>query len=763
MGKVSLSVIIFIPFLWLLAGYIYKEHRVSELTNEKYKELSQEMQNELQTLINEKSETVLIIAMAISQNPQIKNILLHNDGLMELNHFSKELRDNTSLKNIWFQIISADGTSMYRSWTNNKGDNLKNIRIDIDEMLESPQINSSISVGKFDIAFKSMVPMFEQEKFIGFVEVVAKFNSVAIKMEQKNFDTVIVVDKSYRSQLTNAFTKKFIQDYYIANTNAKPHLLELLAENKLDEIVKLRQAKVFHKDSLLLSVYTLKDIHENDMSYFLLFLDLNKIDMSSIQQTQERLFIFIFSIFLFIVGVYYYLYINKYRTFIQNINEQLEHEVHKKTKELHHLANHDTLTGLPNRLLFLDRLSQSIKHAKRNHSNISVLFLDLDRFKEVNDTFGHDVGDQLLQEVSKKISKSIREEDTISRLGGDEFTIILSDLKEEDIIQTTQKIITLMQEKFKIDNKEIYTTFSIGISNFPQDGDTPEILLRNADTAMYKAKELGKNQFQFYNATMTQVALQRAQIERDIRSALERDEFIPYFQPKIDTQNNRIIGMETLIRWNHPKLGFIMPSEFISIAEETGLIIPIDRFMMKKTLQIIKKWIDEGLHIGVLSLNLSIKQLEDISCIETLRAILSNHNIEAKYLELEITESQIMSNPKSAIEMLNHIKELGISLSVDDFGTGYSSLSYLKRLPIDTLKIDRSFISELPQDKEDVAIVKAIIALAQSLNMNTVAEGVETQEQLDFLVSQGCYNIQGYYYSKPLPEDEYKDFLLQYQ
>ena len=512
-----------------------------------------------------------------------------------------------------------------------------------------------------------------------------------------------------------------------------------------------------------MSVYHLKDIKDNNMSYFVLFHDLKHVNISEILQTKERLFLFTLTVFFFMLLVYYYLYAKKYKSFIQNMNTKLESEVSEKTKELHHIANHDSLTGLPNRLLFLDRLEQSIKHAKRNNKKISVLFLDLDRFKEVNDTYGHEFGDKLLKVVSKKIISSIREEDTISRLGGDEFTIILNDLKEEDIISTTQKIINLMQEKIYINDTEIFTTFSIGISNFPQDGMTSEILIRNADTAMYKAKELGKNQYQFYNQEMTELAIQRANIEHDLRLAIENNEFIPFFQPKIDASNNKVIGMEALMRWNHPSLGLLTPDKFLSVAEDTGLIVPMDRLLMKTSLEIIKSWENEGLDVGVLSLNLSMKQLEDKQCLDHLKDILSSLEIKPQILELEVTESQIMQNPESAIAILKHIRELGLSISVDDFGTGYSSLSYLKRLPINILKIDRTFVSDLPQDKDDAAIVQAIIALANSLHLDVIAEGVETEEQLEFLTANKCFKIQGYYYSKPLPAQEYKDFLLQYQ
>lgn len=746
-----------------MSGYFYTDKRIDELTNQKYSEIAKEMNNELKTLISEKAEAILIIAMSISQNPQIKNMLLYNEGEMELDAFSEQLRQNTSLKNIWFQIISADGTSIYRSWTKKRA-NLKKARLDITQMIEDPQIMSSISVGKFDLSFKSMVPIFnEDDVFIGFIEAIAKFNSITIKMQKKNYDTVILVDKKYKDQLTHPFTRTFIENYYLANLNADKKLLSLIKRKTVSHFLNANTNHICKDVNKLVSVFELKDIHGDNMSYFLLFHDISKIDRNNVIQNRDRLTLFIISIFVLILIFYYYLYTVKYKKFIQNVNTKLGHEVQNKTKELRHIANHDNLTGLPNRLLFLDRLEQSIKHSKRNHTSVSVLFLDLDRFKEVNDTYGHDIGDRLLQNISTKLSGIIREEDTVSRLGGDEFTIILNDLNENDIITVTQKIITLMQEKIFIGDISIFITFSIGISNFPQDGDTPAILLRNADTAMYKAKESGKNQYQFYSPQMTVLALKRARIEYDLRLAIDNDEFVPYFQVKMDALQEKIIGAEVLVRWNHPDKGLVFPGEFIGIAEDTGLIVSIDKIMMRKTLATMHTWHKEGLVTGTISINLSMKQLEHKECLENLEDLIKEYAVDSKHLELEITENQIMRNPESAIKILKGIRSLGIDISIDDFGTGYSSLSYLKKLPINKLKIDKSFIDDLPDDKDDIAIVKAIIALAKNLSLEIIAEGVETKEQLEFLVSNGCNNIQGYYYSKPLPMEAYKDYLSKYQ
>ena len=445
---------------------------------------------------------------------------------------------------------------------------------------------------------------------------------------------------------------------------------------------------------------------------------------------------------------------------MEKLNIELEEKVNDKTKTLKHQAHYDSLTALPNRLLFSDRLAQSIKHASRHKTTLSLLFLDLDRFKEVNDSLGHEVGDKLLQIVSIRLKACIREEDTIARQGGDEFTILLGDIETNDLIKLANKLISTIQEPFRINHHELYVTLSIGISNFPEDGTSSNVLLRNADTAMYKTKELGKNGYQFYNSMMTEQTLERLELDRNIRKAIERHEFQAYYQPQVDLLHKKVVGMETLIRWHHPELGTISPVQFIPLAEETGLIIPIDQWMMQESVKTLSKWQEEGIDTGKLSINLSIKQLENKDFITHLKSLLDKTGCDPKKLEFEITESQIMKNPESSITVLNHVKELGITIAIDDFGTGYSSLSYLKRLPIDKLKIDRSFIKDLPSDEEDATIVRTIIALAKSLKLDLIAEGVETQEQKEFLIKEGCHKIQGYLYSKPIPEDEYKAFLL---
>lgn len=769
-GKISIKLFIIamiLTIIWVAVAFITISNRVDNLKNEKYIEISNKMKNELKVLIDEKREAVRIIALSVAQNRDIKEGLLNNKNSLNLNEFSSQLAEFTSLKNIWFQVITSEGKSFSRSWTNKVGDDLSSVRLDVAQMIKSPKVISSISIGKFDLSFKSMVPIYDKDKFIGIIEILGKFNSIALKMESKEYDMVILVDKNYKKQLEHVKNENFLDDYYVVNKNAKKEFLELIHEKSVEYFIGMDTFLIDKKTSHLVVTYQLHDINDQQMGHFIIFYDLDKIDIGDVIRTRDRLILTFVLIYLFLLALAYYVYVKQYQGLIDKLNRELEEKVEEKTKELKHqsetldhLAHYDSLTGLPNRLLFLDRLKQAIKHAKRRNKNVTILFLDLDRFKEVNDTFGHEIGDKLLKEVAIRLLHCVRDEDTIARLGGDEFTIILEDVGQNEVIRIAKNIIKAMQEPVYIRNQELYTTFSVGISSYPEDGNTSSILIRNADTAMYKAKENGKNNYEFYNSKMTEVAFERLMMESGLRRAIDENEFVTYFQPKINAIDSKVIGSEALVRWQHPLLGLVPPMKFLSLAEDIGLIKYIDEWMMMNTMKIMKKLQDEGIYTGIVSLNVSMKHLEDKQFMQYFRETIANIGFDTSFLELEITESQIMKNPVSAIETLKNIRLMGIRISIDDFGTGYSSLSYLKRLPINNLKIDREFIVDAYKDEEDASIVRAIIALAKSLNLSYIAEGVETKEQLDFLLEEGCHNIQGYYYSKPLPESAFKEFLL---
>ncbi|MCL4432693.1 MAG: bacteriohemerythrin [Epsilonproteobacteria bacterium] len=431
--------------------------------------------------------------------------------------------------------------------------------------------------------------------------------------------------------------------------------------------------------------------------------------------------------------------------------KKAEEQLYEQKNILHHQAYHDALTNLPNRALFNDRVNQAIEKAKRYSKELAIFFIDLDHFKHINDSLGHGIGDKVLQEIANRLNHNIRKEDTLARFGGDEFVLLVDDLAQgQDATPLAQKILESLSQPLLIEGHTLYISSSIGISLFPQDDQDVQKLLMYADNAMYRAKDAGRNNFQFYSAEMTELAFERVTLETSLRQALENNEFIVYYQPQINGSSGQLIGMEALVRWNHPIMGLVSPAKFIPLAEETGLIVPLDQWVMKTAMMQIQSWYAKGLNPGILALNLAIKQLQHKDCMTVLEAICNQAHFKPQWLELEVTESQIMTNPEEAIVVLKAISEKGVLIAIDDFGTGYSSLSYLKRLPINKLKIDKSFVDGLPDNEEDAGIAKAVIALAKSLKLSIIAEGVETKEQKDFLIQNGCDNIQGYFYGKPM-------------
>lgn len=436
-------------------------------------------------------------------------------------------------------------------------------------------------------------------------------------------------------------------------------------------------------------------------------------------------------------------------------------ELYKQKNILHYQANYDALTGLPNRVFFRDRLIHNIEKAKRHKTAFALFFIDLDKFKNINDSLGHDVGDKVLKAVSKRLKSVIRKEDSLARLSGDEFTVIMDNLHHpDDASILAQKILDVLAEPLYIDDNMLYVSGSIGISHYPKDAEDAKYLLKYADTAMYKAKKEGRDNFQFYSSDMTKQALEYMSMKTSLQQAIDNDEFVVHYQPQINTFDNTLVGLEALVRWQHPEKGLLFPDSFITMAEETGLIAKIDKLVMKKAMKQISKWHRAGLNPGLLAVNLSVQQLECHTFVENIKEQLKKYNFNAKWLELEITEGQMMRKPEEVIKKLTEIHDLGVSISIDDFGTGYSSLSLLKRLPINRLKIDRSFVKDLPKDEDDVAIVQAIIALANSLKLDLIAEGVETTEQKDFLSENNSTFVQGYLYSPPLPVNKMRAVLL---
>jgi len=429
--------------------------------------------------------------------------------------------------------------------------------------------------------------------------------------------------------------------------------------------------------------------------------------------------------------------------------------------QLEHQANYDALTGLPNRNLLHDRLRQAV-YAQRGARAMAVVFIDLDHFKFVNDSLGHGTGDKLLRGMADRLRGVLREGDTVARLGGDEFVVILNDQGGEEVIfRAMQRIMLEVSQPMMIDGKELYVTCSAGISLHPQDGADVDTLLKNADAAMYRAKDGGRNNFQFFTSEMNERINERLSLENALRRALERKEFLLHFQQKIDLKTGAIAGAEALVRWNHPELGLLRPERFIPLAEETGLIVQIGEWVIREACRQSRAWLDQGLRPGLVSVNLSARQFRQDGLVRAVSRILEETGVDSRHLEIELTESMVMHNVNTAIATLHGLKSLGIALSVDDFGTGYSSLAYLKDLPIDTLKIDRSFVRDIGygEGADEGVIAQAIISLGHALHLKVIAEGVETERQLGFLRRHGCDEVQGFFYGEPVSPDSYARLL----
>ena len=434
----------------------------------------------------------------------------------------------------------------------------------------------------------------------------------------------------------------------------------------------------------------------------------------------------------------------------------------QKQEKLNHLAYHDALTDLPNQVLFKDRLKQAIALSRRNDQLQAVLLLNLDRFKTINDSLGYTAGDRLLQSVAQRLTSCVRESDTVARFGGDEFAILLTQIpRTQDAANAARAIKQALDQAFIFEDQEIFVSSSIGISLYPNDGRDTAGLLKTAGVALDRAKVQGGNNYQFYTAGGTTRALKQLVLESNLRSALDRSEFIVHYQPQVDVRGFRLVGMEALVRWQHPSLGLLYPSEFVSLAEDSGLIISLGDLILRTACAQNKAWQDKGLMPMCLSVNFSARQFQQPTFITDVAQILKDTNLDPRWLELELTESSIMKDPEEAIEKLHELKLMGIKVAVDDFGTGYSSLNYLKRFPIDTLKIDKTFVSDVCKDPHDTAIVRAIINLGHALDLTVVAEGVETKEQLQYLSALECDVVQGFLFSKALSAAAFEELLVE--
>lgn len=434
--------------------------------------------------------------------------------------------------------------------------------------------------------------------------------------------------------------------------------------------------------------------------------------------------------------------------------EQIEMLLQQRTAQVDRLAYYDTVTQLPNRTLFEDRLTQAVAIAKAADQSLGVLFISLDQFKKVNDSLGHGPGDSLLREFAERLKSCITKSDTVARFGNDEFALLRTQINgTKDVIETIGSLSQVLRFSFDLNGQEVYATASVGVSLFPLDGDDCQTLLKNAGAALYKAKKSGGANYQFYTADMHELATRRLALETSLRRAIQNEEFTLHYQPRVSVDSLMITGVEALVRWQHPQLGLVSPSEFIPLAEDTGLIVPIGEWVLRTACLQGKRWRDDGFAPIQIAVNISARQFHDQDLSQTVIKILEETGLSPKNLELEVTESSIMQSAEFAAGMLSRLKGMGINISIDDFGTGFSSLASLKRLPIDALKIDQSFVRDATSDPDDAALVMAIITLAHNLRLKVIAEGVETEDQLRFLQLLRCDEIQGYFFSKPLPAD----------
>jgi diguanylate cyclase (GGDEF)-like protein len=482
-------------------SYIYLQNSLNTLYDNKYSEVSKQMQREADVLIGEKLEAIVHINMAVAQNMDLKNFLLgKREDDLKLDRYAKLVAEKTPLKSVWFHVVDKNGISRYRSWTKERGDSVLAIRKDVAQMIKNPQMQAVISTGKFDMTFKSMVPIFSKGVFVGSLETIARFESVAVKLQKSHFETAVFVDKKYKKQLTHTATNNFFDDYYLSYPSDSKKLMNGVLEKGVEHFTKIKKYYLDSKNEQIFSLFKIKSVHGDDMGYVIMALDLKYIDIRNIKDSKNKIITTLLLGFLIITGFLAYLYMVNYKNFIEEQQKKLEksviektHELRAKSEEMSHLAHHDSLTNLPNRLLFEQKLQEAIEIAQEIEERVGVLFLDLDGFKEINDTYGHKTGDLLLQAITKRLKNIIRTSDIVARLGGDEFTVIVQSANHETLEKIADKIITDIQIPIVIQDLELFVTFSIGMSLYPEDGLTTELLLKYADTAMYRAKEEGKN------------------------------------------------------------------------------------------------------------------------------------------------------------------------------------------------------------------------------------------------------------------------------
>jgi len=701
-------------------GYIYVSHVVDELKDKIYFEtvqrLSQDFEKTLEAKQNDVAVASVIMSASLHPNKERVALLLKKYSLFENISFKyKEPQTKKATKSLIKDIVLHKDT---------------------------PYITISTQVPVYD----------KSGHYVKDLVSLANFDASSMHFDAKGYSVIAVVDTNESRYISNPF--------YFSNLVETINIMPNAQKEHLNRYV------VDKRSGLLLAAFSLKAAASGHKTTIIIAKKVQEIDTSMIKREVENIILIMALLALLLFFVFYKAYMTNYHHKVKEEYEDLydelaekELEIQRQSDVIRFMVMNDPLTGLENKVSLINKLEEIISNAAINEYQVGIVFLDLDKFKKINDVYGHEVGDILLQKVAERLKECVHKEDIVARISGDEFVIVETKMTSVSNTNLIEKIVLLMKRPFYIKNKDIYITFSIGRSVFDEDGQDVDTLLKNAETAMYVSKDLGPNNYVSYDKSMGKMSQMRLELDKNIRNALKNNELIPYYQPKINARTNEVIGLETLIRWKDAKKGIIYPDEFIPFCQESELIIDIDRYMLVHSMRQVLIWQREGIKTGKLSVNVSAKKLEKANFVNELKQIIEDEHFNPNDLELEILESQIMNNPKRSANMLRELKELGISISIDDFGTGYSSLSYLKDLPIDRIKIDRSFVIDLPHNKDSVSIVKTIISLANNLGLDMIAEGVETKEQLDFLLSQGCMNIQGYYFSKPLSAVVCRDYL----
>ncbi len=770
----TVSIVVYMSIFALLNAD--KEKRISEI-------LEQKMQNlEVHYRLSEKyfQDIVDVATALILQDKETRDILrafrkkLSKKRAARLRaRLYKKLQKTYALLRrfgvLQMHFVDADSVTILRMHKPSKfGDDLYELKYSFRQTNLTRESYSGIEGGKTFPSYRNVRPLYDSNKeYLGALDIA--FSPEIIQknlLETSNVHSHFLVHRSLLQQRewkredgVENYVPSIESDEYVMFTDPKDEkncsaecdkeILMFIAhergyiQEKMHRHEKFSLYTLTNSQAVIVSFLPLKSIEGKYVAYLVSY-----SSSVALYKLVEDFYIINMVIILMMFLVVYIAYKSYF------YNYELKHE--RNRYQL--LASYDPLTKLPNRNMLFEKLKEIKARAERESTKFALLFLDLDNFKSINDTHGHQEGDRVLQYVAKVLRKILRAEDTLARFGGDEFVIVVEEFEHiRDVSKIANKIIEKLKEPVDFGYAKYYIGASIGISIFPDDSKDEHELIRYADTAMYKAKKRGRNRVEFYSQEMGIEVLAKLTLENEMRYGIENDEFEVFYQPQIDARNGSLVGLEALVRWRHPKRGMIYPSEFIPVAEESQLIVELDRYLMRKAMHQMAYWKQHDYPVERISLNLSIKELQKSDFINDLKFSLFNANCDARWIELEITEGLIMVDTQNAISKLTELSNLGVKIAIDDFGTGYSSLSYLKKLPINKLKVDKSFVDDMLSDNDSQVIVRTIITLAQNLHLEVLAEGVESEEQKEFLLKNGCYVIQGYYYSKPLSAREVEE------